>query len=89
MFSNGPSRSSLPLATQLSATPPAMTRFLGRPVVSQACLAERIIASSQTRWMLAAMSMCFWSSRESLLRGGPPKRSANFDPVIRRPWLYV
>ena len=27
MFSNGPSRSSLPLATQLSATPPARTRF--------------------------------------------------------------
>ena len=27
MFSNGPSRSSRPLATQLSATPPASTRF--------------------------------------------------------------
>ena len=28
MFSNGPSRSSRPLATQLSATPPAITRFV-------------------------------------------------------------
>ena len=51
------SRSTLPLATQLSATPPARHRF-SIPVSSARLRVRRSTTSSSTAWMEAAMSMC-------------------------------
>ncbi len=85
MFSNGPSRRSLPLATQLSATPPAMQRFF-MPVCSWMCRPIFITMSSVTFWIEAAMSMCSWSSLPSAGRAGRPNSWWNFSDVIVRPW---
>ena len=65
------SRSSLPLATQFSATPPARQMFLA-PVSFLTDRASRTTISSVTAWTDAARSMCFWFSSSSGLRGGPP-----------------
>ncbi len=84
MLSNGPSRSSLPLATQLSATPPASTA-LRSPVVRAAWRAMRITISSVTTWIDAARSSSRWVISDSGERGGPSKRSANRRLVIVSP----
>ena len=84
MPSNRFSRSSLPLATQFSATPPARQMFLA-PVSFFTDLPSRITISSVTAWTEAARSMWFWFSISSGLRAGPPNRSANLSFVMRRP----
>lgn len=70
--SNGPSRRTRPLATQLSATPPASVRF-EEPVTSCACCAIRSTMSSVTTWIDAAMSISRFVIGLSAFRGGPPK----------------
>ena len=84
MSSNGPSRSSRPLATQFSATPPAMTRFFmpvsrcGRAHAQHDLLGHRLDAGGQVHVPLLEVV--------SGLRGGPPNRSWNRRLVIVRPW---
>ena len=84
MPSNRSSRSSLPLATQFSATPPARQRFFA-PVSFFTERASRSTISSVTAWIDAARSMCCWVSSSSGLRAGPPNSSSNFSFVMRRP----
>ena len=72
MSSNGPSRSSRPLATQFSATPPARTRFFMPGLLAARARPMRSTTSSVTAWMLAARSMCRCSSGDS----GLPRRPA-------------
>ena len=66
MFSNAPSRSTLPLATQLSATPPARHKFFA-PVFLARLRVRRSTASSSTAWMEAATSM--WNAGKQFVRG--------------------
>ena len=82
MPSNTRSRSRMPLATQLSATPPAITR-LGSPVTSRARRAHPSTASSHTFWMEAAMSISRRVMRDSGWRAGPPKSASKRSLVIR------
>ena len=72
----GPSRTTRPFATQLRATPPAITRFLA-PVRSCACCTQRSTAVSQTTCTDAARSISRCVMSSSSRRGGPPKSSWN------------
>jgi hypothetical protein len=80
-----PSRRILPLATQLSATPPA--RHSRRcPVSARTERASRSTTSSVTAWIEAAMSMWNWvSSSEAGSRTGWPNRRENAPLVMVRP----
>ena len=82
--SNLPSRSTLPFATQLSATPPARQRF-SAPVSAASERVSRSTTSSVTAWIDAARSISRWVSNSSGLRGGPPNSSSNSPLVMRRP----
>ena len=66
-----PSRRTLPLATQLSATPPARQR-LRMPVSLRSERVRRSTISSVTACIDAARSMWCCVSSSSGLRGGPP-----------------
>ena len=61
----------MPLATQLSATPPAKQRFFS-PVFLAISLAMRTIISSVTFCTDAAKSISRCVNAVSDLRGGPP-----------------
>ena len=89
MFSNGPSRSIRPFATQLSATPPARHRFF-KPV-SLAHVARRAehdllghASGSRRRCPCRAASIGSSGSR-----GGPPNRSWNFAERHRQALAVV
>ncbi len=79
-----PARSSTPLATQLSATPPAMQR-LRLPVISRAWRASLRTISSVTSWIDFARSISRWVIGDSGGRAGPPNSAANLPLVISRP----
>ena len=81
-----PSRSTLPLATQLSATPPARAQVL-YPGLLGSVRGMRSTTSSVTAWMEAAMSMCFCVSRLSGSRAAgrrTARRSAHWSWSARR-----
>ena len=82
--SNRPSRNTLPLATQFSATPPARQR-LGMPVSARSERVSRITASSITACAEAARSMCRCVNGSSGSRGGPPNSASNLPLVIVSP----
>src|ERR1700747_2431840 len=86
MFSNLPSRNTLPLATQLSATPPARHRFAS-PVSSARLRVSRSTASSITAWIDAARSMWRCSSGAAGMRGAPSNSASKRSFVIVRPAL--
>ena len=77
-------RSSSPLVTQFSATPPARQR-LRAPVSAFAWRAMRRTISVVTLWMLAARSISRCVIVSSGWRGGPPKSVSNEREVIVRP----
>ena len=79
-----PSRRSRPLATQLSATPPARQRARS-PVAARAVRARRTMTSSVTAWTDAARSKWWSSSGDSAGRRGTPKSRSKAGPVICRP----
>src|SRR5258707_562663 len=79
MFSNLPSRSTLPLATQLSATPPARHRFAS-PVSSARLRVRRSTASSITTWIAAAVHR---KNRRTLKRRGIERRSRVAQMMLR------
>ena len=73
------------MATQLSATPPAMTRWR-QPVAARAVRASRSTISSVTCWIASARSM--WtcvSSTSGARRGRPNSRSHDGSCTMRRP----
>ncbi len=70
-----------PLATQLRATPPAITRFL-LPVCFVMWATSLSIVSSTTNCTEAARSRSRWVIGDSLLRGGPPNSSSKRSLVI-------
>jgi hypothetical protein len=73
---NFPSHRTLPLATQLSATPPARQRF-AMPVSAASVRVRRRTTCSVTAWTEAAMSISRWLIGSSLRRGLPPNSSSN------------
>ena len=64
-------------ATQLSATPPAMTRVC-IPVIFCAVRASRTMASSVTSWIASARSIYACVKGVSGARGGMPKSAVHF-----------
>ena len=80
------SRSIFPLATQLSATPPAKHRLFDWPSRARLRVIRSTI-SSVTCCTEAARSMCRWSSGSEGSRGLPPNNALNRLLVIvrRRP----
>ena len=84
MPSNWPSRSTLPFATQLRATPPAMHKCR-IPVSSRSDLVNRSTASSTTACTDAAKSMCRLRNGSAGARAGPPKSASKRAFVISRP----
>ena len=82
--SNGPSRSRRPLATQLSATPPARHSFF-MPVSAATVRASFSTMSSVTSWIERATSMCRCVSSDSGPRGGPSNSASNLALVIVSP----
>ena len=84
MLSKAPSRSSLPLATQFSATPPARQR-LRLPVRLARLRASRSTTSSSTACTDAAMSMWNGVSNDSGPRTGSPNSAAKRSLVMVRP----
>ena len=80
-----PLRSSLPLATQLSATPPARQRFAD-PVSFFASVAIASTTRSVTRWIASARSQCSWPISLSASRRGNPKSFSHAGSLaMRRP----
>ena len=88
--SNGPSRSSRPLATQLSATPPARHEVASSPVRSWTCrpirehdlLGHRLDAGGQVHVPLRRACDSGW-------RGGPPNRRVEPPAGHRQPLAVV
>ena len=78
---NLPSRSTLPLATQLSATPPARQRF-SMPVSAARLRVSRSTTSSSTAWIEAARSMCFCVKQVDLRIARRPAEQ-RIEPLVR------
>ena len=84
MRSNGPSRSSRPLATQFSATPPERQRSRS-PLVACRWRAARSTTSSVTFWTDAATSIVCCVIGSSGRRGGASNSRWKRSLVMRRP----